>query len=71
MATSQGQISDIMVTISPEIDSIQHVDLVLEEILIDKLPPKKIKKFKDPFKYIPDKTEGEESQATPVQEDPT
>jgi hypothetical protein len=36
-----------------------------------KLPPKKVKKFKDPFKYIPDKLDGDESQATPNVEDPT
>ena len=60
-----------MVTISPEIDGIQHADLVLEEIQIVKIPSKKVKKFKDPFKYVADKPDGEESNATPAPEEPT
>ena len=50
-----------MVTISPEIDGVQHSDLVLEEIQIAKIPPKQMRKFKDPFKYVPSTTDAEES----------
>jgi hypothetical protein len=37
-----NQVSDIVVTISPEIDGIKHVDLDINHILIAKIPPKQI-----------------------------
>jgi hypothetical protein len=57
----------MLITISQEIDSIKHEELQLSNILIAKLPPKTIKKFKDPFKYVPERHEGDE----PSNEEPT
>lgn len=67
-----SQISDVVVTISPEIDGVQHSDLVLEEILIGKLAPKQVRKFKDPFKYVADQPDAEgEFQPHMTQDEPT
>lgn len=47
-------------TISAEIENIEHQDLELENVMISNIPAKKIEKFNDPFKYVENDDELEE-----------
>jgi len=56
------------ITISGDLESIQHKDLELDDIQIADVPPIKQDKFEDPYKYTPpsEKVHQESSQADPM-----
>jgi len=73
MGMSQADVGGV--TISAEIEKIEHVDLELERVLITNIAPKKISKFSDPFKYDPNEdvieTEDDAAAAAAAEESKT
>ena len=58
--------TDLGVSINAEIEGIEVQTLELPKYLIGTIPPKKVAKFTDPFKYDPNK--GEETEVPPAAE---
>lgn len=67
LSANQNSTGDLQgVTISGDIEGIEHQDLELAKFLIATMPPKQEQTFEDPYKYVQERDEAAEAEAPPT-----